>query len=168
MANLYELTGEMLHVKELLDMEDLNEEVLEGLQEVLTDTSMDYTEKLEKYGFLIRNLQADLEAYSNEEKFFAEKKKKTQKKIDVLKESIFRSMKATDTAKVKGTVLTISLQKNPASVVMDEQYIENIPDEFLIPQDPKLDKKKIAEALRNGENLEGIAHLEQSEGVRIK
>ena len=51
---------------------------------------------------------------------------------------------------------------------MDEAYIENIPDRFLIPQDPQIDKKAIKEALKNGENLEGLAHLEQTESLRIR
>ena len=51
---------------------------------------------------------------------------------------------------------------------MDEQYIENIPEIYLIEQEPKLDRAKIKEDLKNGIVLEGIAHLEQTESLRIR
>ena len=93
----------------------------------------------------------------------------------VLKNTIERSKKvmqmAMETAgekKVKGQIFTISVQANPSSVVMDEQYLENIPEKYLIPQEPKLDRKKIAEDIKAGEDLNGIAHLEQTESLRIK
>lgn len=167
MANLYELTGEMIRVKELLD-QDYSEEILEGLTEVLTDTASDYSEKLENYALFIRNLNADLEAFKAEEKFFAEKKKATEKKIETLKEAMYRSMKATETPKVKGSILTISVQKNPASVVVDIDDWKLIPLKYLIQQEPKIDKAKLKADLNDGIYLDGIAHLEQKEGIRIK
>ena len=63
---------------------------------------------------------------------------------------------------------TVSIQANPKKVVMDEQYIENIPDEYLKFAEPEIDRKKLKEHLEAGFNLEGIAHLEQSEGLRIR
>jgi len=52
--------------------------------------------------------------------------------------------------------------------VIDEQYIENIPTEYLKFAEPEIDKKKIGEALKAGEKLEGIAHLETSKSLRIR
>ena len=84
--------------------------------------------------------------------------------------SIFfeRMLQATGKTKFKTALFSFGIQKNPAAVVIDEGYIKNIPDRFLIPQDPQIDKKAIKEALKAGEDLEGIAHLEQTESLRIK
>ena len=77
-------------------------------------------------------------------------------------------MEVTGEKKIKGDLFTVAIQNNPSSVVMDEQYLENIPEKYLIPQEPKLDRKKIAEDIKAGEDLNGIAHLEQTESLRIK
>jgi hypothetical protein len=37
-----------------------------------------------------------------------------------------------------------------------------------VQQDPTIDKKKIKEDLKAGVDLEGIAHLEQTESLRIR
>jgi len=52
--------------------------------------------------------------------------------------------------------------------VMDEQYIENVPERFLKYKEPEINKTAIKEAIMAGENLEGLAHLEQSESLTIR
>ena len=49
-------------------------------------------------------------------------------------------------------------------VVDDEKAI---PQEYLIPQEPKVDKKAIIDFLKGGNDVP-YAHIEQSEGVRIR
>ena len=70
--------------------------------------------------------------------------------------------------KVKGQLFTFTMQKNPPSVVMDESYIENIPDKYLKHPEPTIDRKLLLEDLKAGVDLEGIAHLEQTESMRIR
>ena len=71
--------------------------------------------------------------------------------------------------KIKAGSFTVSVQNNPPKVVFDDHYIENIPSKYLIPTDPDIDVKKILEDLKAGaDGLEGIAHLEQSESLRIR
>ncbi|HPM75436.1 MAG TPA: siphovirus Gp157 family protein, partial [Saccharofermentans sp.] len=78
------------------------------------------------------------------------------------------AMETAGEKKVKGQIFTISIQANPESVVLDESYIENIPPKYLKVKDPEIDKAKLKEDLKNGVNLEGIAHLEQTESLRIR
>ena len=85
-----------------------------------------------------------------------------------MKAALQYAMEMTGKTKFKTALFSFGISKNPAAVVMDEGYIENIPKRFLIPQDPVIDKKAIKEALKAGEDLEGIAHLEQSESLRIR
>ena len=79
-----------------------------------------------------------------------------------------KAMILTGKTKFKTELFSFNVQKNPVAVVIDEQYIENIPEEYLIPQDPKVDKQKLKDDLKAGRDLEGIAHLEQTVGVRIR
>jgi hypothetical protein len=51
---------------------------------------------------------------------------------------------------------------------MDEQYIENVPERFLKIKEPEIDRTAIRKALQSGENLDGIAHLEQTESLQIR
>ena len=51
---------------------------------------------------------------------------------------------------------------------MDEQYVENIPERFLKYSDPTINKTAIKEAIQNGEDLEGLAHLESKNSLSIR
>jgi hypothetical protein len=51
---------------------------------------------------------------------------------------------------------------------MDEPYIENVPERFLKYSDPTINRSAIKEAIQNGEDLEGLAHLEQSSSLSIR
>ena len=85
-----------------------------------------------------------------------------------MKEAMKYAMQVTGTTKSKGDLFTVSLQNNPESVVLDEQYLENIPSKYLIPQEPKVDKALLKEDLKAGVILDGVAHLEQTKGIRIR
>lgn len=48
-------------------------------------------------------------------------------------------MVAVDKRRIKGALITVGIQKNPASLDIAEDAI--IPTEYMIPQNPKVDKK---------------------------
>jgi len=86
-----------------------------------------------------------------------------------MKTAMRDAMIATGKLKVKGDLFSFTVRNNAPSVVMDEQYIENIPEKYLIAQEPKIDRKLLAEDLKaDGAALEGIAHLEASQSILIK
>ena len=74
----------------------------------------------------------------------------------------------TGKVKFKTALFSFGIRKNPPSVVIDEPYLENIPARFLIPQDPTVDKKAMKDALKAGEDLTGLCHLEQTESLSIR
>ena len=77
-------------------------------------------------------------------------------------------MNAAGEKKLPCGTFTVSIQNNAPSVVMDEQYVENVPAEYLRLREPEVDKKKILEALKDGKNLDGLAHLQQTASIRIR
>jgi hypothetical protein len=85
-----------------------------------------------------------------------------------MKTAMRDAMIATGKLKVKGDLFSFTVRNNAPSVVMDEQYIENIPEKYLIQQEPKIDRKLLAEDIKSGADLEGIAHLESSQSILIK
>ena len=91
--------------------------------------------------------------------------------LERLKFLMLRAQKASGEKKLQCGSFTTTLQANPEKVVMDEQYIENIPEKYLIPQDPKIDKKLMLEDLKSDvavPDLEGVAHIEVGQSLRIR
>ena len=162
---LYELTEDYMNLLELAEDPDIDEQAftdtLEGIDGALED-------KADGYAKVIRTLEGDAAACDAESKRLRNKKQTIENNIRRMKAALQYSMQATGKTKFKTALFSFGIQKNPAAVVIDEGYIENIPDRFLIPQDPQIDKKAIKEALKAGEDLEGIAHLEQTESLRIR
>lgn len=161
---LYELTNDWLQLMTMLEEgadEDVINDTLEGLD-------YEIEQKADGYARVIRNMEADIAGLKTEIDRMTNRKKVLENNITRLKANLQNSMEITGKIKFKTDLFSFNVQDNPAAVVMDEQYLENIPEEYLIPQEPKLDKKKLAADLKAGVDLEGIAHLEQSRSLRIR
>ena len=165
MASLYELTDDYLTLLEMAEDPDIDEQALKDTMEGI-EGALEI--KAEGYAKIIRMLEGDAAACDTESKRLRNKKQAIERNIDRMKKALQYAMETTGKTKFKTPLFSFGIQKNPAAVVMDEAYIENIPDRFLIPQDPQIDKRAIKEALKNGENLAGLAHLEQTESLRIR
>ena len=162
---LYELTNDYINLLALAEDPDTDPEVLadtlEGLDGQLED-------KADNYAKVIRQIESDVNGLKAEIERLQARKTAAQNNIDRMKANLEQMMIATDKTKFKTELFSFGIQKNPAKVVMDEQYIENVPEEYLKYKDPEIDRKKIAEDLKAGKDLNGIAHLEQSESLRIR
>lgn len=162
---LYEITEEFLRLLELAEDPDTPPEVFQDTMEGLQGTLED---KCDGYGKVIRELEAFSTALGAEIGRMTARKKAADNSITRMKEALKTAFLTTGTTRIKTDLFTISVQKNPAAVVIDEQYLENIPEEYKIPQEPKIDRQKIKEDLKAGKDLQGIAHLEQTDGLRIR
>ena len=162
---LYELTNDYINLLALAEDPDTDPEVLadtlEGLDGQLED-------KADNYAKVIRQIESDVNGLKAEIERLQARKTAAQNNIDRMKANLEQMMIATDKTKFKTELFSFGIQKNPAKVVMDEQYIENVPEEYLKYKDPEIDRKKLAEDLKAGKDLNGIAHLEQSESLRIR
>lgn len=162
---LYELTDDYLNLLELAEDPDVDEQAfkdtLDGIEGALED-------KADNYARIMRQLEADAAACDAESKRLKNKSKTINANITRMKQALQYAMQATGKTKFKTALFSFGIQKNPASVVMDEAYIENIPERFLIRKDPEINKRAIKEAINNGEDLGGLAHLEQTESLRIR
>lgn len=161
---LYDLTQDWIQLMNLLEDgadEDVINDTLEGLDYEIED-------KAEGYAKVIRNIESDIAGLKTEIERMTDRKRVLENNISRLKNNLQAAMELTGKTKFKTDLFSFNVQNNPAAVIMDEQYLENIPEEYLIPQEPKLDRKKLAADLKAGVDLEGIAHLEQSRSLRIK
>lgn len=164
MSNIYELTQDYLIISEMMENPELDPEFLADTMEAVEGA---FEVKAEAYAKVMKNLEGDIEALKAEADRLTKKRQAIENNIKNMKKVLQGAMEVTGKIKFKTDLFSFRIQKNAPSVIIDEQYIENIPEEYLIPQDPKIDKAKLKEDLKAGVNLEGIAHLEQSESIRI-
>lgn len=173
MASLYELTGDYARFADLMQQEDLTDDMKEALSEALANMGDDLEEKLENYAKVIKNFESDIAGLKAEELRLSSKRKTMENSVKTMKQAMTDAMILTGKTKVKGELFSFNVQKNTPSVVMDCQYIELVPDEYLKQKEPEIDRAKLKEVLSGDdtqaiERLEGIAHLEQSQSVRIR
>ena len=162
---LYELTDDFRALQELAEDPDVDPEVLQDTMEGIEGAIED---KADGYAKVIRQITADTAGVTAEIERLTKLKKSMEGNAQRLKNNLQFAMEATGKTKFKTGLFSFGIQKNPPAVVMDEHYLENIPEKYLVQQDPVIDKKKIKEDLKAGVDLEGIAHLEQTQSLRIR
>lgn len=166
MANLYNITGDLLTLQAMLE-DTVDDQVL---LDTLEGVQGEYEVKLESYCKVIKNLEADIDALKNEAKRLTDKRKLLENNIDRLKKAMFDSMKATGTSKIKGQLFSVSIQKNGGKipVIMAEgTTTDHLPDNLVIvTETPALDA--IRELLEAGKVVEGFTLGQRGESLRIK
>ncbi|EMX5393070.1 siphovirus Gp157 family protein [Listeria innocua] len=156
---LYQLTDNYLRVQELL--EENKTEAVEDTLDALTDGFHDKAENIVK---IIKSLAADAEMAGKEAKRLLKRKQALENNVQKLKTYLQTETERMEIRKINSTLFTIQIQKNPASVeIVDEALLKP----FFLLQEPKIDKKRIAEILKSGEEVEG-ARLVESESIRIR
>ena len=165
MATLYELTGNYLILAEMLDDPDADPITVMDTMDAIEG---ELDEKAENYGRIIRNLEAEAKALKEEADRLSRRKRTIDNNIDSLKKRLQMAMELTNRPKIDTPLFKFYIQKNAPSVVVDMDDLENFPPEFLTYQEPKVNKTAIKDALKAGLDLEGIAHLEQSQSLRIR
>jgi len=162
---IYELQSEYLQLMEMADDPDVTEDAFFDTWEAIDGAIED---KADGYARVIQSLSRDVEKIDAEIKRLTSRKKTIENNVQRMKNTLYLAMKNTEKPKFKTSLFSFTIQLNPPSVVMDEQYIENIPEKYLKYKDPEIDKTKIKEDLKNGIDIGGIAHLEQGESLRIR
>ena len=164
MASLYEVTGNILVLQELLENPLDDEQILKDTLEAVQG---EYEAKIEGYCKVIRNIETDIEAFKVEAKRLTEKAKMLEKNRDRLKKAMFDSMKATNTPKIKAGVFNVAIQKSggklPVIVDVETAYL---PKELVkVVESPDLEA--IAKLIDSG-NTQYAHYGERGESLRIK
>lgn len=165
MANIYELTESMRLIWSLMENGILEDS---DLEEIFDNTKEELSFKLEGYCKLIKNLESDVSGLKSEEKRLSDKRKYMENTIERCKKAMENALIVSGEKKLACGTFTVSIQKNPKKLVLDVTDTKDIPKEYFKIPEPEIDRAKMKEALEGGTNLEGIAHLEQSESLRIK
>lgn len=159
--NLFELTENYVKFFTMLEEAD---EITEELEEMANNLNIAIEEKSDNYVKMIKNLDADVEAYKNQEKQFNKKRKTAENKISWLKKNLQSSMEQTGRKKVKTELFTISIQKNTPSLDITSE--DNIGDEYY-KVERTLNKKDLLKDIKEGLIIDGVG-IKQTESLRIR
>lgn len=157
MASLYELKDWRALILSKIEAGE------EGFADILESVNCAIDEKLEGYGMVIRTLEADAVAYENEEKYFKEKKQKTKKAIEQMKQAIIDEMNESGKDEIKTRLFHFKFRNNaPAVHILDENLI---PDLFF-KSERSVNKEALKKSLREMQ-VPG-AELRASRSLQIK
>ncbi len=164
MASIYELTDDIRFINQMMEEGEVDPEALKGALEVSKE---ELKIKLEHYCQFIKNLESDIDGLKMEEQRLSLKRKHLEDTKERMKAAMEWSLGEVGETKLECGTFKVSKQMNPASVKVDCE-LSLIPEKYLIPQEPKVDKKLLKEDIDGGVDLSGVAHLERTESLRIK
>lgn len=156
---LYEMTKTANYLYRLLEDGEIDEQTVADSLE-----GLGVGDKLEDYCKVIRQFEADAEAYKAEKDRFAEKQKKAEKSIQRLTKAVKNYMAATGKDKQKCGVFDIKLSTSKKVEIVDDV---KIPEVYLKPQPAKVDVAAIRAVLMNGGEVAG-AVLQTNTNINIK
>ena len=159
---LYELTGQILELQELME-DDVYEPEL--INDTMESVMYDFQNKADDYVKLIKNIEAEVFALDEEAKRLKARQDKMKNKVKMLKDKLVTAMVATGTRKLQGTLGTISLRRS--TKIPSELTWEDVPQEYVKTEVKKsIDKVSLTSAIKEGK-VEGI-ELEETNSLLIK
>lgn len=159
---IYELTNDYLELLMLAESEDLDPE---AVADTLEGIAGEIEDKAENYAKVMKQMQADADGIKAEEERLHSRRTSIENNIKRMKEALQNAMEATGKEKFKTELFSFGIQSNPPSVAIAEDAV--IPNRFYIPQEPKLDKKKLLEELKIGIEIDGCS-ITQGRSLRIR
>jgi len=159
---LYEMTEDYRALLEMAEDPDTDPEVIRDTMEGIEGA---IEEKAEGYAIVMKELEASEMALKNEIDRLTARRLTISNNIRCMKLSLKDAMEATGKTKFKTTLFSFGIQKNPPSLVIDDET--RVAHDFLIPQPPKVDTKAIKTMIKEGFEFDWC-HLEQTESLRIR
>ena len=154
MANLYEINAEILNCIDIETGEIIDELALEALE-------MERAEKIENVALWIKNLKAQAAALKAEKDAFAAREKTANNQIKNLQNYLSGALQG---QKFESTKVKISFRSSESIEIADGV---KIPEKFLKPAEPTIDKVGLKTALKSGRIIPGV-RLVSKKNVQIK
>ena len=156
-ATLYELKEMYLN---LMDLDLEGEELGKALENIDDEIEV----KAENYAGVIKNLEAEVEAYKKEIDRMADRKRALENRIKFLKKNLEETMIELDKKKFKTNLFSFNIQRNaPGIKILDA---DKIPEEF-VDYEKIIKKNELKKAIKEGLETDA-AILVESESLRIR
>lgn len=111
--SLYEITGRLAYLREMIESEAISEEDAADTMEAILQEQEDGYENAVKW---IRDLEAGIEAVKAEAEKLAEKRKALENRKERVRDYILRSMQASGQTKVKAGILRSQRRSQQSSM----------------------------------------------------
>jgi len=161
--NIFNLSDDYMQILGMMEDPDLDKQMLkdtmEGIEGALED-------KFDNYVFVAKEMQADIKTLEETIKELQARKDSKEANLKKMKEIMTLVMNTTGKVKFKTSLHSYWVQKNPESVVIDTEDVKAIPEDYLTFKEPEPNKTAIKAAIKDGMDFQGLAHIEQTEGVR--
>ena len=148
---LYEIDNAIREVLESAADPETGELVDEALLEQYDKLIMDRDQKIENIGLYIKNLEADAAAIKAEAKNLTARAKAAENKAEHLRNYMQFCLNG---QKFQSPRLSVSFRRSQ-KVEVDQNRLFEIPEDYLRYKDPEVDKKRVSEALKAGEDIPG-------------
>lgn len=142
---------------------EINDEERALIAELYNENKVNLETKLERTAQFMRNLEAEEKALDDEIKRLQRKKKSRTNLKETLKFNLDYVLKSMKIEKIQAGLFNFRIQNNPPSLRYDEK---DVPQEWLIPQPPKVDVAGIKQAIRDGAKFDWCS-MESSKSLRI-
>ena len=156
---LYEINSEIARI--IAEIDEETGEITEEQFRQLDSLSIQREVKIENTAFVIKQMRGEAEVIEAERKRLQAKEAAAKNRVTRLQDYL-QDMLAGE--KYKSPLNNIYYGTSQAVNIVD---LEKIPCEFMIAQDPKIDKQGIRAALKNGQVVEG-AELEENRYMVIR
>lgn len=165
MANVYELKNTFNTLWNIIEDETADDEVILDAWQTACE---DLADKLENCCKYIKNQEAIISGLKDEEARIKAKRQALENGVDRLKDLMKSAIETSGEKKIPCGSFTCAVQNNAPKLVLDVD-MKYIPEKYLVPQPPTVDKNSLKEDLKNGvEGLGEIAHLETTNSLRIR
>ena len=130
----------------------------------LDDLVMAKDEKIENIAKWIKNLESDAEALKKQKDVFAKRQKAAEDKKESLKRYLSIILDGEKWDRSKDKSVAISFRKSESVNIADAS---KIPSQYLVAQEPKIDKAGIKADIKKGITIDG-ASLIVNQNIQIK
>lgn len=165
MATLYELSAGYASLLDMYDQAETEQE-REDILDMLASAEGDITEKAEAYARIMKNKQAEAEAFKAESERLAAKRKAAEAVVERMKDAIATAMMMVGTKEIGTSIGKWRLQDNPWSCeVLD---LNAVPEEWHIKVEDKIDKRGLVKHFQmTGEMIDGV-EFKRTTGARFR
>lgn len=162
MSTLYELSEQARQIRDMLLDSGMDDDTIADTLEAETDI----VEKIQGYVYVIKEIEAMAAAAKVEAQRMAERSKTLEARARRVKDTLKEGMQHAGINKREYPEFTVRVQNNPPSVdVLDESAVPSL--FFTLPEIvPRLDRKALLEALKEGTKVSG-AQIKQGQSLRI-
>ena len=154
MATLYEINEAILSCIDMESGEILDEKALAALE-------MQRDEKLENVGLWIKNLAAESTALAAEIRTLTERKRIKENKAESLMNYLGAALQG---ARFETPRISVSWRKSESVFIAEGAAL---PEEYLVPAEPRPDKTLLKKAIKDGIEIAGVELISKN-NIQIK